>query len=222
MKSENSINSQQIRHIGHEIRNQLSICDIYSEIIKKHLIKNNIQNPSIDNALACIQNAVKLIGNNLVDLKSMSNIVLHICESEKLISECVNMAKVYIQDKNIEILSDLEKDVKIYVDESKFQGCLINILKNAVESIQHEGVIKIVSKISDSKLVISISNNGAVIPENVQKEIFNDGFTTKKSGCGVGLYLCKNNLEAMEGSLSLVQSTEDVTEFEINVPVYRS
>lgn len=219
MKSEDMISSQQIRHIGHEIRNQLSICDIYSEIIKKHLIKDNIQNPSIDNALACIQNAVKLIGNNLVDLKSMSNLVRHICESDKLIMECINMSKVYIQDKNIEISANLEKDVRIYVDENKFQGCVINILKNAVESIEEKGKISVISKVCENYLSVKISNNGQAIPAEVQEEIFKDGFTTKKSGSGVGLYLCKENLTAMNGTLELIKSTEDVTEFEINVPL---
>lgn len=219
MKSENMLSTQQIRCIGHEIRNQLSICDIYSEIIRKHLIKDNIQNTSIDNALTCIQNALKLIGNNLIDLKSVSNLVPHICESEKLIAECVSMAKVYIKDKNIEFLVDIAKDLRIYVDENKFQGCLINILKNAIEAIVDAGKITVKSELSGSFLSIKISNNGQAIPAEIQKEIFQDGFTTKKSGSGVGLYLCKSNIEANGGSLELVSSGEELTEFEIKVPL---
>jgi len=218
--SENSTIQQQARHIGHEIRNQLSICDIYSEIIKKHLIKENINNPSIDNALACIQNAVKLIGNNLIDLKSLDNIILHVCDSKKLLSACVEMAKVYVQDKNIDVITDFADNVLINVDENKFQGCLINILKNAVEAIDKKGTITVKSIADDDKLKINISNTGSPIPKNIQNTLFDDGFTTKKTGSGIGLYLCKKYLEDMNGSVSLVRSDTTCTEFEIMVSVH--
>ena len=216
MESDSQLN-QQIRHIGHEIRNQLSICDIYSEILKKHLAKENIKNPSIDNALDCIQNAVKLIGNNLLDLKSMGDIVVHTCDSDKLISSCIEMASVYAKDKDIQFTKDIAANIKILVDENKFQGCIINIIKNAIEAINVKGEINITAKTCDDYLVINISNNGAPVPADKIKDIFEDGFTTKSSGSGVGLYLCRQNIEAMEGTVNLIQSNNVSTIFEIKV-----
>ena len=214
MESDSQL-KQQIRHIGHEIRNQLSICDIYSEILKKNLVKENIKNPSVDNALNCIQNAVKLIGNNLLDLKSMGDIVIHTCDSDKLIKNCIEMSKVYIRDKNIKIEEDIEPNVKILVDENKFQGCIINIIKNAVEAIEYKGEIKIITKTDDDFLIISVSNNGEPIPQDKINNIFDDGFSTKVSGSGVGLYLCKKNIELMSGTLNLIKSDKTGTLFEI-------
>lgn len=216
-----NIDTEQVRHIAHEIRNQLSICDIYSEIIRKHLIKNNIQNSSIDNALNCIQNAIRLIGNNLIDLKSNTNFTPRIYESDKLLKECIEMAKVYIGDKKIAIEAQIVPEAKIFIDENKFQGCIINILKNAIEAILNSGFIKIVSECTANNLIIKISNNGEEIPEKMQKSIFADGFTTKVSGSGVGLYLCKQNIESMGGNLKLVKSSQDLTEFEISVPLFK-
>ena len=107
--------------------------------------------------------------------------------------------------------------MNIYVDENKFEACIINLLKNAVEAIENKGIIKVKTKIIDDKLKISISNNGKAISANQQKEIFNDGFTTKKKGSGIGLYLCKKNLEAQNASLQLKESTSKKTEFEIEL-----
>ena len=207
----------QIRHIGHEIRNQLSICDIYSEILKKHLIKEGVKNSSIDNALNCIQNAVKLIGNNLLDLISMGDIVIHSCDSDKLLQNSIEMSKVYVKDKEINFIEDLESGVKILVDENKFQGCIINIIKNAIEAINVKGEINITAKTCDDYLVIDISNNGEPIPADKVNDIFADGFTTKSTGSGVGLYLCKQNIEAMKGTVNLIQSNNVSTVFEIKV-----
>ncbi len=217
--TDGSFLQKQARHIGHEIRNQLSICDIYSEIIRKHLQKNNINNPSINNALNCIQNAVKLIGNNLIDLKSLDNIILHVCDSKKLLSACVEMAKVYLQDKNIEIKVDLADEVKIYVDENKLQGCVINILKNAIEAVEDKGILSISSVIAGDFLKVSISNTGKPIPQNIKDSIFDDGFTTKESGSGVGLCLCKKYMEQMNCQIFLSRSDEFCTTFDILIPI---
>ena len=216
---DNNIN-QQIRHIGHEIRNSLSICDIYSEIIKKCLIKENITNPSIENAVNCIQNAVQLIGNNLLELKSLGGIVQHVCDSKKLIEQTVNMSKVYTKEKAITFEEQLADDIKIYVDENKFQACLINVIKNAVEAIENKGFINISSKVEDNNLIIHVSNNGKAISENMKQSLFEDGFTTKKTGSGIGLYLCKKYLNSQNADISLLSSDNKKTIFTISVKVY--
>lgn len=217
MQPEKELIQEQARCIAHEIRNQISICDVYCEVIRKNLVKNNIENPSIDNALNCIQKAARLISNTLIDLKSLNNFSPRMCSVNLLLTECIKLSYIYIYEKNIEILPILDRDVNIYVDENKFEACIINLLKNAVEAIENKGIIKVKTKIIDDKLKISISNNGKAISANQQKEIFNDGFTTKKKGSGIGLYLCKKNLEAQNASLQLKESTSKKTEFEIEL-----
>ena len=163
MAPEQELIQRQIRCVSHEIRNQLSICDVYSEILKKHLEKENISNPAVYNALNCIKKAIKLIGNNLIDLKGFDNITLKIFDSKILLDECAELSKIYIQDKNIDIITKFEADAKIYVDELKLQGCIINIIKNSIESIISNGIIEISSKKQDNMLSIRISNNGKPI-----------------------------------------------------------
>ena len=63
----------QTRCISHEIRNHLSICDLYSQIIKKNIENSEIKNDAIENALNCIQKSIKIISNSLLDLKSLHN-----------------------------------------------------------------------------------------------------------------------------------------------------
>ena len=60
-----------------------------------------------------------------------------------------------------------------------------------------------------------VSNNAKGI-ENPDK-IFNEGFTTKSSGSGLGLWNCKKSIEEQNGELELTRSTEDYTEFTIKL-----
>lgn len=212
---------EQSRCIAHEIRNQVSICDVYCEIIKKQLTKNGIENDSIERAVECIQKSVKMINNSLIDLKTLDNLKQSICYVNDLVEESINLGKVYIQDKQIQINSNLKENVQIYVDENKFLGCLINLIKNAIEAIETKGEITISTEITSEKCIIKISNNGKPISPSAQKELFNEGFTTKKTGSGLGLYICKNNLEQQDATLSLIKSTAQKTEFEIQIPIFK-
>lgn len=221
MQTDTELLQQQVRCIAHEIRNQVSVCDVYCEIIKKHLEKENIENESINKALNCIQKSAKMINNSLIDLKSVDNIKLQVCDLSRIIEECSSLAKVYIHDKKINIISNIKEDASIYVDENKFMACIINLIKNAVEAIENKGEIIISSEIKDGNVIISVANDGKAITPAAQRDLFSEGFTTKRTGSGLGLFICKNNLKQQDADLYLVQSTAKKTEFQIKVPALK-
>lgn len=221
MQTDTELLQQQVRCIAHEIRNQVSVCDVYCEIIKKHLEKENIENDSINKALNCIQKSAKMINNSLIDLKSVDNIKPQVCDLKRIIEECSSLAKVYIHDKKINIISNIKEDASIYVDENKFMACIINLIKNAVEAIENKGEIIISSEIKDGNVIISVANDGKAITPAAQRDLFSEGFTTKRTGSGLGLFICKNNLKQQDADLYLVQSTAKKTEFQIKVPALK-
>ena len=218
----NETEQLQIRCTSHEIRNQVSICEMYSEIIKKHIEKDGYKNESVENALDCIKKAIKIISNSLVDLKSMNNFEPKVCDIKYLVEEGIRLSRAYIFGKHIDIDENLGFNSNVFVDEVKFIACVVNIIKNASEAIDDKGRISVIVKQLGDDIIVSISNNGKMIPLEKQKEIFEEGYTTKVTGSGLGLHICKKNLEALNASLSLVKSDNEMTEFEIKVPVYAS
>lgn len=221
MQTQEDIIKNQARCISHEIRNQLSVCNIYCDIIKKHLEKNNIRIPSVDEALDCIRKSSTMIGNSLLDLKSLNNYSMKYFDLNSLIQQSVDMGRVYLLDKNIDIFCEPVKNICVKVDDNKFIACLLNLIKNAVEAIPIEGFINIKTEYCGDYAYIKISNNGAKIPPEFVDKIFVKGETSKALGCGLGLYICKSNLNFMGGDLELVQSTDEITEFKIVIPVYK-
>lgn len=207
------------RCVAHEIRNQISICELYSRIIRKNLENDGIKNDSVENALNCIERSLKVINNCLLDLKSLSNIELKKFSIKDILKEATDLCVVYVQDKDIELSLSCPDNANVLIDENKFLACVINIIKNAIEAIDEKGKINITEEIIENRVVVKISNNGKPI-EN-EKDIFKEGFTTKSSGSGLGLAICKKQLEAQNASLKLLKSTSDLTEFEIIVPIYK-
>lgn len=207
----------QLRCISHEIRNQVSVCELYSNILKKRLEQKGITDDSTENALDCIIRSLKLISNILLDLRSLDNFQPKRCDIKSLLKDSINLSIIYAQEKDIEIHLNCEETCDVCTDENKFLACVINIIKNAIEAIDEKGKIEIDVKIKD-KVVITISNDGEPIPKGV--DVFKEGFTTKKKGSGLGLAICKENLEKQGAKLSLVKSDKKSTEFEIVLDKY--
>ena len=209
------INSKS-RYVVHEIRNQLSICELYANIIEKHCeLKDNVD---CSNAIDCIKTAVKIASSALMDLKSLDNKDLQVYNVKEMVEKAVLLSKVYAKEKNIEFKTDFDdKNSSIFADEAKFLAALVNLMKNAVEAIEDSGEITVKTSIKDDFISIVVANNGAKIPEDAQQKIFKDGFTTKSTGNGIGLFVCQQSLEEQFARLELLKSDDSSTEFEILV-----
>ena len=215
----NDLIKEQSRCIAHEMRNHISICELYTQIIKKNLEKEGIQNTSLNNALNCINKSLKIMSNSLLDLKSLDNFNLKKVNIKKVLEEGIKLATAYISDKKIKITSNINVDAEVFIDENKFLACIVNIIKNAIEAIKKEGKINVSLEIEEDYIHIKISNDGEPISQEKQKSIFEEGFTTKPTGSGLGLHICANNLKAQNATLKLTKSTTKITEFEIILPI---
>lgn len=215
----NDLIKEQSRCIAHEMRNHISICELYTQIIKKNLEKEGIQNTSLNNALNCINKSLKIMSNSLLDLKSLDNFNLKKVNIKKVLEEGIKLATAYISDKKIKITSNINIDAEVFIDENKFLACIVNIIKNAIEAIKQEGKINVSLEIEGDYIHIKISNDGEPISQEKQKSIFEEGFTTKPTGSGLGLHICANNLKAQNATLKLTKSTTEITEFEIILPI---
>ena len=150
----------------------------------------------------------------------MNNFSPQKADLKTTLETAIKMGEAYINEKDIKICADLENDITVEIDENKFLACVVNIIKNAIEAIETTGKISVKSSINDEgKAQVIISNNGKPISCNKQKEIFAEGFTTKPTGSGLGLHICKTNLALQNAKLQLNKSDEYSTEFEISIPI---
>ena len=217
--------SQNTREIAHEVKNQLSICDLYTEIIKKTCAKNEINNESISNALKSLSRSIKMAGNSLISLKSTEKNVIKPYKLKDLIDASADLTKVYFENSNINYIIENDSNIKIPVDENKFNAAIINLVKNATEAFKKEddGIevvsfgdkpyVKICTQEEEDFAVIKVSNNAGKI-ENPEK-LFKEEFTTKSTGNGLGLMICKKSIEEMYGKLELGRNYDNEVEFVI-------
>ena len=173
---------------------------------------------SIENAIECITKSLKISDNCLMDLKTLNNTELSNYDLKDMVETAISLSEVYSEEKEITINSEIAEGITILADENKFLSVIVNMIKNAVESIEEKGEIDIIADSSKDVISLKISNNGKEMEKEVQEHIFDEGFTTKKTGSGLGLYICKKTLEEQFAQLQLNHSDKKTTEFEILFP----
>ena len=208
--------AQKSRYISHEIKNQLSIIDIYTKIIEK-----TSKEKTINNATCMIFNALKSTTKLLQDLKSFSETDLNVYNLNSVITETVLAVSEMAKAGDINISADLKEDINVVIDKDKFQNVLLNLIKNSIEALNETDrgnkEIEVSTSVKGSKVSVFIKNNGEKISKENQEKIFEEGFTTKETGSGLGLFICKQNLAEQFCELSLLKSTAAFTVFEIKM-----
>lgn len=140
----------------------------------------------------------------------------------KLIDEVLNFLYPSILDSKVKIKQSLLGDVTLYGYADEIRQVIINIIFNAIDVLNHHNntnpTIEIISSIHNQNLMIAVSNNGPMIPEELRESIFEPFFTTKKLGTGLGLFVCKEIIEKHKGTLSCDSSPEKTT-FSIALPI---
>lgn len=119
------------------------------------------------------------------------------------------------------------KDLLAYADESLISHVVTNLLKNAVEAfngLQSEPTTKPSIRLhaytnEQEAVIIDVSNNAGLIPDDIASHIFIPFFTTKPEGSGIGLSLSRQIMRVSGGSLSLHQDkAQGITTFRIIIP----
>ena len=211
-----------VREISHEVKNQLSICDLYSEVIKKYCAKNEIEDETILKGIESISRAVKIAGNSLISLKSAQNKELKPCDLKEIINTVEDLTKVYFECKNIEYTVESKANLKIMADENALTAVIINLVKNAVEAfgtiedeLENGKYVKLKAEKRGEFAVVRVLNNAGKI--NEPEKVLEKGFTTKNGGSGLGLSICKRSIEEQLGQLKLEHSDEKYTEFTVKI-----
>lgn len=123
-----------------------------------------------------------------------------------LISDCVDMNLSSIENYNIDIQHSYKNIPTITLDRHKLMQILVNLIRNAKDSLVESKVEKptiliTVQKESDF-ILIQVDDNGLGMDEEVLAKLFSFGFTTKKDGHGFGLHSCSIEAKNLGGSLT--------------------
>jgi len=183
-------------------------------------LKNRLENsiPQIDNK----DGAVHDLEIGIDTIKRRSESLLKFAETYRNLNKItrLNLKKVLVRDlfeslyqlmqptldqKKIEMDIVLkETSLQLEADTSLIEQVLINLVVNAMEAVKDRAEARIVLSASFSetnKILVKVSDNGPGIPDDIMENIFIPFLSTKKSGSGIGLSLCKQIMMLHKGNI---------------------
>ena len=144
----------------------------------------------------------------------------------RAVDECIGMVKTDCDLRDIHVRSASKGRLPVVtVDEIHLQQVVLNLLRNAMEAIDLAGPgarrdIAVGVTVNDhEEIEVAVRDSGAGIPEGDLERIFESFYSTKSSGLGVGLAICRKLIEAHGGKLWASRNLEGGALFRFTLPV---
>ncbi len=216
---------------SHQLRTPLSIINWYSELLqnKKFGELNEKQQKYLGEIRTGNHRVIKLV-NELLNASrlDMGSFMVEPVEIslEKTLTEVHNQYATTIKEKNITYIQEIESKAQMIIcDQSIIDLVLDNLFSNAVKYTPKGGKMKcLVRSQGNDHISIDVLDSGMGIPEEEEKRIFSKMYRATNvkekdtDGTGLGLYMVKKALNAIEGTIQF-SSTQDVgTTFTVTIP----
>lgn len=221
-----------IRVLTHEIMNTITPVTSLSETLLKELNSEELYTAKSSSAeQAKLKQGLETIhktGTELLAFVNNYRRFTHVPQPQPALFYVEPFLKRMAMLCNHEVEIEVApKDLLAYADESLISHVVTNLLKNAVEAfngLQSEPTTKASIRLhaytnEQEAVIIDVSNNAGLIPDDIASHIFIPFFTTKPEGSGIGLSLSRQIMRVSGGSLSLHQDkAQGITTFRIVIP----
>lgn len=212
------------RQVAHEIKNPLTPMKLSIQYLQR-AIDNDAPNVKqlAHNVAYTLVEQIEHLANIASDFSAFSRI--DEANSEVLLlNEVLHSLKdLYQSHENCYIhFTPPGRAYYIFADKTQMNRLFTNLLQNAVQAVPEgrEGHVTIaMEQAEDGWVVVSVEDNGEGIPPEIQPKIFVPNFTTKNSGTGLGLAMCKNIVEQARGEIWFETQLTVGTTFYVRLPL---
>ena len=217
MKAERSAYEKVIRMISHEVNNTMGGVRTTLDILRD-CIDNDDMRDVVDSCSDRCEQMSRFI-NSYADVVRVPQPVMRDTDINTMIREMIPFLKTIVRE-NIDLTFEpLSTPANVPIDTSLMQQVIVNIVKNAAESIGGDGFIKIIiTRKSTDRTSVEVINNGEPITPEVTAQLFSPFFTTKPNGRGLGLTLVREILNVHSATFSLLTGADGLTRFTITLP----
>ncbi|WP_337872666.1 HAMP domain-containing sensor histidine kinase [Ignavibacterium sp.] len=207
------------KQVAHEIKNPLTPMKL---AIQQLIFAYKDKRGDFDKLFDKVSNTILTQIDNLSQIASefsrfakMPSLKIEVVDLIKIINETIN---IFINEKVIISIQTNLSEALIEADKNHLSRMFINFIRNSIQANARK--INFIVQRNETNYEILISDDGSGIAEEIRDKIFNENFTTKSQGMGLGLSMAKRFIENINGKIILDSSSEKGTTFKIIIPVY--
>ncbi|PHQ72337.1 MAG: sensor histidine kinase [Sneathiella sp.] len=230
LEAADKMKTEFVASVSHELRTPLNTIIGFAEILVKEFFgKLNEKQAEYGQGILDSSDHLLLLINDILD---MANIQAGQLELEKhpvdlgdMLNNVVTMVQERAKKRQLQIETFIDPDIgAANVDERRMKQVVFNLFSNAIKFTPAEGEIKLTAAKNKGGYVITVSDNGRGIAEELQGSIFDrfaKGDTTRQNaGAGLGLSLVKSFIELHGGHVELASKENEGTSVSCFLPAF--
>lgn len=197
-----------VRVLTHEIMNSITpIISLSDTLCERALLQGMEEDSPMFQGMNTIHRRSKGLLNFVENYRKLSRLSSPILMPVRVGELLGDIKKLFLSSKVRYIYKIEDEDLKLMIDRSQMDQVLINLLKNAGEACMDqpnpEVVVETAYQAEKHIFRLSVTDNGSGILPNVLDKVFIPFFTTKPTGSGIGLSLCKQIMTLHGGSIQV-------------------
>lgn len=215
LKKLNKTRKNLINRVSHELRTPMSCItgsiELMEEFFQDKLDENDMEIISIAKRGS---RRLKNLINNILQVSKIDASKLDLKKQEvrfkDMIDNCIAELKYLIENKKLQINTDIKADLKIFGDQLRIEEVILNLLSNAIKNTPERGTITISLQKQNEQAFFSVKDSGIGIKKEqmeylfkkfgkIKREQFRDDINTK--GSGLGLYISKEIIKKHNGDI---------------------
>ncbi len=228
----NSMKDKFFSIISHDLRGPFNGFLGLTEIIANDLHKMTLD--EIQEIAILLNNSASnlhaLLGN-LLEWSTIQRGLIHVVAKPFLllekVNQCLKLTVESAKEKNIDLNINIPGEMLVYTDSNILEGILRNLASNAIKFTPRGGEIYISAKSTDDKIEISIKDTGVGMSKNIIEGLFRLDVNTGRKGTegesssGLGLMICKDLIEKLDGELHIKSEEGKGSEFMFTLPALK-
>ncbi|MBL4953651.1 ATP-binding protein [Neobacillus sp. OS1-32] len=215
-KEKLAVIGQMAATIGHEIRNPLASLKGFAQLQHERYPETS------DYYSIMIQeiDRLDLIVNDLMYISKSKALQIEKANIKDIISYTISIMEQQAFAQNVKIETEMEEPLPLLdCDEKQLKQVFINLLKNAIEAMPEGGTIRITAQsLGDSKIAISVEDEGCGIKSEDIPNLKVPFFTTKKGGTGLGLVITNKIIKEHHGDVNIESNVGKGTKVTVTLP----
>lgn len=204
--------------VAHEIRNPLTAIKLLVQANRAHLESNGL--PSED--LELVEQEIRRMERSVTSLLEFARPVRPervTTTLQTVVARTQTLIEGRAEKQGVRIKTNsCEHPVNVFGDPDQLQQLLLNLSLNALDAMPDGGILRIDIEMQGEEAVVTVHDSGRGIQGDVMDSLFKPFVTTKKTGIGLGLGICRRIAEDHAGSLRGYNPPEGGACFELRLP----
>jgi nitrogen fixation/metabolism regulation signal transduction histidine kinase len=208
------------RHVAHEIKNPLSTLGLATRRLERRLETLPEEERAVaGESLAAMRKEFEILEDMAETFSELGRMAQPLKLARFDLNQMTRSVCALYGQGTVRVELDLDPGLTdIQGDERSLRRMVANLLKNAIEAQSGGGQVTIRTRSRGSRISLEVEDEGHGIPEEIRAQVFEPGFSTKRRGSGVGLFLARTIVEQHGGSIDIQSESGKGTLVRVELP----